>query len=675
MTTLVFTKNEIRMMRVLPIAALTFLLVSAACAKHELRYPNAPVVIVSIDTLRADHLPAYGYRAVETPAIDRLRRDSILFENAYAHVPLTLPSHITMLSGELPAENGVRNNIGYRFDGLRHETIPMLLHKHGYTTGAAVSAYILRASTGIRSGFDFYDDAIEIRAGEAQGELQRAGAVTAATAERWIEQQGERPFFFLLHLFEPHSPYTPPEPFRSRFKLPYDGEIATADAVVGKFVEFLKRRKIYDRAIIFLMSDHGEGLMQHGEQEHGIFLYREDLHVPLMLKLPRSERANTSAKEPVGLIDIFPTIASLLGIEPPKLRGSSLLPADRQPARSLYAETLYPRIHLGLSDLRSLIDEQHHFIKAPKPELYNFVRDPEERNNEINSERRVYAGMQRTLDTYRADVQAPSRVEPEEAKKLAALGYLTATSPASGPLPDPKDHIDEIAAVQNAAQRDARGDADGAIAAYRAVLAKNPNFTDAWLLLGKTQQKRGRYAEAIESYKRAIQLAPELVADNALEIASMSLSLGRLSDAEDHARLAVGGSADNPRALVVLAQVLTAEQRYPEAMQTMERVGTQQVPLADFARGDLLARTGRIEEAKAAFLRETMNFPGERQPYARLAVLYWVEGHRAEARQTLESLVRSNPNRETFLFAARTIGELGDRGAAAAWRARAANAR
>src|SRR5256885_15030654 len=178
-------------------------LLLASCHRRESAvrvYKNAPVIVISIDTLRADHLPAYGYKQVETPNIDRFRRDATLFENAYSHVPLTLPSHVSMLTGELPPDNGVRNNIGYPFDAAHHETIPSLLHKNGYATGAAVSAYVLRGSTGICNAFDFYDDAVEVRGGEAQGDLQRTGDVTESIAERWIGEQGERPFFFMLHL-------------------------------------------------------------------------------------------------------------------------------------------------------------------------------------------------------------------------------------------------------------------------------------------------------------------------------------------------------------------------------------------------------------------------------------------------------------------------------------------
>ena len=245
------------------------------------------MVIISIDTLRADHLPIYGAAGPETPAIDALAKDSVVFENAYSHVPLTLPSHVTILTGLLPKDNGVRNNLGYRFDSAAHPSVPTLLKARGYATGAAVSAYVLRGATGLAAAFDDYDDQMDRASeGTAMGEVQRPGARTVAVAVRWVNTRRDQPFFYLLHLFEPHAPYAPPEPFKSRYAAhPYDGEIAAADAVLGQFLEALKSGGVYDRATIILLSDHGEGLGDHGEAQHGIFLYREAIHVPLLLKL------------------------------------------------------------------------------------------------------------------------------------------------------------------------------------------------------------------------------------------------------------------------------------------------------------------------------------------------------------------------------------------------------
>ncbi|MCU1245316.1 MAG: hypothetical protein JWN02_1226, partial [Acidobacteria bacterium] len=245
--------------RLWPVALLAALCANACSRERQTaapHYESPPVILISIDTLRADHLPAYGYRGVETPAIDGLAAGGITYANAWSHCPMTLPSHLSMLTGLLPADHGVRNNVGYRFAAADHPTVPSLLAARGYTTGAAVSSYVLRADTGLAAAFSFYDDGIDPRPGAPFTEYQRPGARTAAVAMRWIEQQGGRPFFLMLHLYEPHVPYDPPEPYRSRYANRYDGEIAAADAVVGSVIALLKQRGLYDRSLIILTSDH-----------------------------------------------------------------------------------------------------------------------------------------------------------------------------------------------------------------------------------------------------------------------------------------------------------------------------------------------------------------------------------------------------------------------------------
>src|SRR6476469_2773084 len=286
--------------------ALLIALVAAGCNRSSAdRFSNAPVILFSIDTLRADHLSSYGAKLVETPAIDRLAADGIVYENAYSHVPLTFPSHVTMLTGLLPFDNGVRSNIGYTLDPNAHATLPRLLAAHGYATGGAVSAYVLRGETGLASIFDFYDDSMEVWESATLGALQRHGDETVRVAENWLDGVHDKPFFLFLHLFEPHSPYEPVEPFRSKYTNPYDGEIATADAIVGRFLADLDRRGLYDKALIILAGDHGEGLGDHGESEHGVLLYREVLHVPLIVKLPGGKLARRRVAAPAQLIDIL----------------------------------------------------------------------------------------------------------------------------------------------------------------------------------------------------------------------------------------------------------------------------------------------------------------------------------------------------------------------------------
>ncbi len=289
------------------------LLLSVFCRSGKTVFPRAPVILISIDTLRADHLPDYGYADVETPALRALRKDSILYENAYSHVPLTLPSHAALLTGLLPYENGVRDNVGFRLSPS-HQTLAVLLRSRGYATGGSVSSYLLRGETGISTGFDFYDDELE------HNTVERPGTVSEARLERWLESASAsgRPVFAFLHLYEPHTPHAPPEPFRTRYAGHlYDGEIAASDVIVGSLLDFLKRKNLYEPAIVIVLSDHGEGLGDHGEEEHSVFLYREDIRVPLFVKLPGSRLAGRKMSAPVALTDVFPTVTALLGIKAP----------------------------------------------------------------------------------------------------------------------------------------------------------------------------------------------------------------------------------------------------------------------------------------------------------------------------------------------------------------------
>jgi arylsulfatase A-like enzyme/Flp pilus assembly protein TadD len=674
-------------------------------------YSGAPVIIISIDTLRADRLPMYGYKNVETPNLQALRDDSTLYTNAYANVPLTFPSHVAMLTGLLPPQSKVRNNIGYHLDPSL-PTIPKVLESRGYVSGAAVSAYVLRGNVGLAPSFDFYEDNIVTKANVPVGNLQRSGSETVAVANRWINQQKDRPFFFLLHLFEPHSPYAPLEPFRTRYSDAYDGEIATADQIVGDFLEQLKNEGLYDKAIIILMSDHGEGLYDHGEPEHGVFLYRECIHVPLMLKLPKNAGAGETISRPVTLIDIFPTIAELTDTPaPPNLTGKSLLRGGEDAQRSIYAETLYPRIHLGWSELRSIVGSEYQFIQAPRPELYNIRRDPAEKQNVLSDERRVYASMREQLARYGSEVELPTRIDPEEAKKLAALGYLGSIQPAgSGPLPDPKDRIGEIASMLDAMRFAMNGQHAKAVRGFRNILEKNPRLADAWNQLGTSLESMGRYEEAAEAYRKAITVTPELSGEFGLRLGAILLKLNRFDEAEKHAELGEstnsGGShylrarialarknyaraeseakiaqADqysHAAATVLLAQVYAQQDRAQEAYAIAEQIAKEAevrklgpVESLEFARGDALARLERYDEAIEAFRREIANFPQNRNAYGSLYLVYMLTDRPSEAREALEQMVEANPNRRAFVFAAETTEAVGDRRAATAWRRRA----
>jgi choline-sulfatase len=685
---------------------LTFLTLS--CHRAVPRASNQiPVILISIDTLRSDHLPAYGYRDVDTPAIDAFRKDGILFERAWSHVPLTLPSHSTMFTGRLPAENGVRDNIGFHLDPKIPALAP-LLKANGYATGAAVSGYVLRRESGISRGFDFYDDDIDpVNNGGNVGRVQRKGDETAAIAKKWIGEHAGQPFFFFLHLYEPHSPYEPPEPYRSRYRLPYDGEIASADAIVGDFFGFLKEQGIYDRALIILLSDHGEGLGDHRESEHGVFLYREALQVPLLMKLPGETMKGVSIATPVELIDIFPTITAMTATRA-SAEGTSLLEIidGKTPHRQIYAETLFPRFHFGWSDLHSLIDGDRHYIQAPRPELYDLASDNAEKRNIAADDRRSSVAMRAAILPLIHSNATPGAISPEEQQKLAALGYLGSTAaPSNEDLPDPKDKVGTSEDLRNAFALHQQGKFAESIPLFRKLVRENPRMLDVWEMLARDLDALGRTDEAIAAAKEGFRLSPNTT-HLALMIARMSIDAHQLDAARQHAELALKDepgpahdilarvalakndlataereatlalqSRDQASALMTLARVELQRKNYAAALEDCNRAiaflasrkGTALSGL-HLLRGDILARLERYDEAEVSMRREIELFPRDPRPYKNLILLYASEGRNDDATKLVFQLIEKSPTPPAYAAISTTLRTIGDMNGARYWR-------
>ena len=660
---------------------------------------GAPIVLISIDTLRSDHLPAYGYRGVATPAIDALRRDSILFERAFSHAPLTLPSHVSLLTGLVPSEHGVRDNLGYDLDVKKVPLLQGSLKDLGYATGAAVSAYVLRGSTGLATHFDFYEDGIDVTRQDSVADLQRPGTATAALAISWMRTVRDRPFFLFVHVYEPHTPYSPPEPFASAAASPYDGEIAASDAIVGSLLQELKSLDLYDRSIVILLSDHGEGLGDHGEEEHGIFLYRSTLQVPLLLKLPRGDRAGSTVVAPAQLIDVYPTLLALLGVHAPaSLKGGNLLALEPSgPPRPIYSETFYPRLHLGWSDLASIILDRHHYIRAPEPELYDLAQDPAETRNVVAGQGALVEELRASLTKFEKDLGPPTAVDQETRAKLSALGYVGGSgSVLEGNLPDPKSQTDLLRDVRAALRAYGKHQYAEAIPLLRGVLARSPQVLDAWEALARSLEAVGKDSEALDTYREALRISsgsPQLAlpaaalylrggkleearrhAELALVsdpvasrviLAQVALRERRLPEAEVEARKAVGERRSSVAPLLVLAEVLYAEKRTREAWDCTERAAAElsssQRKDASAARGlyllrgRILADQGEAEKAVDSFRREIELFPAETAAYTHLAVLYFIVEDPVSGEGVLRRMIASNAGPRAYVEAVRTL--------------------
>lgn len=673
---------------------------------------GTPVILISIDTLRADHLPAYGYKGVETPTIDALRRDGILYEHAYSTTPLTFPSHTTLLTGVLPAVHGVRDNVGYKLDAGKVEKgelpfLPEILKKAGYATGGAVSAYVLQGKTGLSTGFDFYDDAIEFRTNTGLGGLQRPGEETLKLSQSWLQSVKDKPFFFFFHIYEPHTPYAPPEPYASRYPLKYDGEIATADHIVGELIDRLKTLGVYDRALVVLLSDHGEGLNDHGEEEHGVLLYNEAIHVPLIVKLPKSQKAGGTTARPVQLLDVTPTVLGLLGLDVPKVMPGVSLLAANVPPRRIYSETFYPRLHFGWNELFSLIDEKDHYIEGPDPELYDRQKDPGEKTNVLRGERRIYASMRKDLEAYDRRLAPPAAVDEESRQAMMALGYIGSGGAAtSGPLPDPKSKIGSLADLREGFRLIAAKSYPQAADAFRKVIAENPKMVDAWEYLGRALQRSGRSEEALAAYQQGLKVSngsPQI----AVAAASLYYDLGRLDEAETHAKMAIATHSSFAHGLLaqIALQRNDLDRAEKEARAAMDEKSTRLGPMITLAevmharkddagafdltrkaieiynqreakdpelirglfliRGKILADQGDVQNAEASFKKEIELFPDSIRAYSNLAILYALSGRGAEVAPTLKTMVDKNPFPPTYAEAVKTLRILNDPGSAA----------
>jgi len=614
---------------------------------------GTPIVLVSIDTLRADHLPAYGYRQVATPAIDALRRDGVLFARAYAPVPLTFPSHASLLTGLLPGEHGVRDNTGYTLDAKGLPYLPRQLRAAGYATGAAVSALVLARGTGLAEGFDVYEDSFTWQAGTLLGQVQRPGGETLAAVRPWLRARGTGPFFLFLHLYEPHSPYAPPEPYASRYPRPYDGEIAAADAIVGELVAELRAIGAYDRALVLLLSDHGEGLGDHGEQEHGILLYREALQVPLVLKLPGARAAGATVETPVQLLDVPPTLLPLArATADPRQHGVSLVAriAGDTTVRAVYSETLYPRIHFGWSELTSVVDGPWHFIQGPDPELYDLVADPAEGDNRREATRPVVRRMQELLRAHPGDFRPPAAPSPEQLRQLAALGYVGSSAPpaaASGPLPDPKKEILTLEPLTRGFQAFARKDYATAIPALREITARHPRLAEAWEYLGQALAASGEREAAIAAYRDGLAhvgTSPNLAAGAARAL----LDAQRPADALRLLDLQLERAPDAPMLLGLRVRALLVLDRPREAVGTAGRLVALVPDSADahYQLGIASLMDGDRGSAERELRRVLELAPRHVRAMNDLAVLLRDEKRLAEAAELLRRALAIDPTQE-----------------------------
>ena len=614
------------------------------------------VFLVTIDTLRADHVHCYGYDRIRTPALDLLAEQGIRFTQAFTPSPITNSSHTSIMTGLLPSSHGV-SDFGVPL-AAKYPTLAELLAKGGYHTAAFIGAVILDSKNlapGLDRGFEFYDNFPEVATTKSRwGRLERRGMEVEERAESWLNTHPAGEHFVWLHFYDPHDPYEPPPPYSEIYKdRLYDGEIAYADSALGRFLAYLKKQGWYEGAMIVVVGDHGEGLGEHHEDTHGIFLYDSTTHVPLIVKLPNEREAGRTVEAQVRTTDIMPTILSLLGIAAPaNLDGDSLEPlltgVEAAP-RTVFGETEYP-LRFGWAPLRSIRTEGFKFIEAPRPELYDLRADPSESHNHYEPWDGTVQRMRKSLLELSAKSPArgktsPAAVSPSTIDELHALGYLGSADAGSATdvpepslLPDPKDKIEQQNLLHIATMASEAGEPGKARVALEKVLELDEGSAIALRQLGRLEMASRNYAKSAGYLRRARDAHPG-DATVALEYARALELSGDRSGARDvllvslklnpdqfEARLALGqvylGMSDsnaaveqfeaavllqpgNSEAQIHLAKTLIRRRKFAEAVELLEAVAepSNRNPEIFELLSEAYAGLGRRQDAQRAHLR------------------------------------------------------------------------
>ena len=705
------------------IAAAALLASRIATSSGDARFGRLPpgvgqsdlnLLLITLDTTRADRLGAYGASAKSTPAFDRIAHEGVLFRHAVTAVPLTLPSHATMFTARYPPGHGLRDNGGFFLDSTE-TTLAERLKTNGFATGGFVGAYVLDRRWGIAQGFDTYFDDFDTPrpTRDALAGLERPGNEVADRALAWLERVGGSRFFAWVHFYDAHSPYDPPEPYRSRFAAdPYDGEIAFVDTQVQRIIEFLERRDLLKKTMVAILADHGESLGEHGERTHGFFVYQSVLEIPFALLTPFEGLRGRIVTDVVRTVDLAPTLLDLLSLPlTDSVDGRSLVSlltkstASTTSAGSVpeagpdaYAESMYARYHFGWSELRTLTSGRFKYIDAPRPELYDLQQDPHETHNIYESRQRLAERMAASLrsiaDPVGKAVVPSVSVDPEARARLAALGYVgtfVSEAPRSlSPLADPKDKIELFNLITKAREelQDARESKAG-LTMLEEIVRKDPDIVDAWLLLGNEYSNRRDFTRALECFQRVLALKP----DDDLAIMNMAnvyRDLGRPADAVVGLKRLLEVTPNHVRARQQMAQIFLDEGQLADAERELTAVLQQDdrmaaahnslgalrlkqgdtdagereirraltdrpdLPFAHFNLALVAERRGDLASAEAEYKQEIELHPGSYMAQFNLGKVYEQRGDRAAQLRAYQSAVAGNPQfAEGHLFLAK----------------------
>ncbi|HPW17876.1 MAG TPA: tetratricopeptide repeat protein [Candidatus Aminicenantes bacterium] len=681
-------------------------------AKKGTAKPN--VILVTLDTTRADHLGCYGGAAARTPVLDGLARRGVLFEQAATASPLTLPAHSTILTGMYPTYHGVRVN-GNTALNEDQTTLAEVFAARGYDCGAFVAAFVVDGRWGLKQGFGTYDDRLDMTRSKHidLGAIQRPGNEVLDSALGWLDGRRDRPFFAWIHLYDPHLPYEPPEPYRSEYAGAgpaglYSGEIAFMDEQVGRLTAWLDRTGLDRTTVLVLVGDHGEGLGDHAESAHGFFIYDSTLHVPLIVVAPLDGLAGKRVPAQVSTADLFPTILDLAGLSGVgEVQGRSLVRRMFRPGAGretpAYGESMAPNIQFGWSPLHVLRTSRWKYIDAPRAELFDIAADPGERVNLASREpgvvRAMKAGLDRLMDETGRGAPAPqaANLDRETMERLTALGYVGApvaarkASGASAPLADPKDKLAVFERVTAAGGLVTADKYAEAVPLLETALAEEPGIPQAMLVLSTCYKELGRPEEAKAMLDMVLKDDPENL-QALISLANILLDEGRDDDVLALCKQALNVDETNTQALQIVGEIHMGRLEFDQALPYIEKAADVQAkndrsrfnlaacliglgqfdraepilravleaspkwPLARFNLGLLCEERGRLEEARAAYAQEVETYPSEFKARFNLGKLLFKLGDRAGSLAEMRQVVKLTPKlAEGHLFLARGL--------------------
>jgi len=652
---------------------LLFLLVASVAAFLYLLRPtrdrealrDLSVILITVDTLRADHVGVYGKGRAVTPHLDALAHDGAVFERCIAQTPLTLPSHTTLLSGTYPLRHQLRDN-GSSVVPTELTLLSEVLKEKGYDTAAFIGAYVLHSKWGLNQGFDTYADDFErSRYQRLRLQNEKRADEVIAEAKSWIESRQGRPFFAWVHLYDPHAPYNPPAPFDRYPAAPYRGEVEYCDRVLGDFFDFLRKTGILDRSLVVVTSDHGEGLGEHGEDEHGFFVYESTVRVPLILRSPFGFPVKR-VPDLVELVDVAPTILDALEIpKPSESQGESLLPfvfgEPKEAEGTAYAETFYPRMHYGWADLKAFYHGEWKYVQAPGAELYRLSDDPGESTNlatdlQFEERRKTLDRAARRFVASRSEgavLPGSAGLRPDDIQRLRTLGYVTTrvtTDERSSFLPDPKDKVEVYRALLKAFDVLEAGQFDQAIAAARAVIRTEPSLVEAHILLGNALQRKGELREAVRTFSRILELKPD-ANFTMIDLVGALISLGEFDRAAEKASRFLEQFKDDPILLEELGFARLSLREYDAALDAFERAITLEPgPTSLTKAGEVLANQKRYDEAESYLHRALDLDPKAREAHYVLAHIDEARGNITQAKDHYARELDNDPRNYKAAF-------------------------